>query len=288
MSSIVALAGLVLGSLVCLCGAAAAARRQWLLDLVGPGMARRDHQPTRTRRGLGFAPREGLLATRTVAIAAGAAGGLVGVRLAGPVGLVVGAVTGGAIAQAWARRRSMRDEALLELQLAELVETCAQAVRGGLSLFEALDHVAVGAAPPIGTHLSRLRRDRELGTPLEDALGEFAGRAGTDDARLFSLVAGIHLRSGGNLAEALDEVASTIRHRMAVRRELRALSAQGRISGTVLCALPIGFFLLVAATSHRDMGPVYRSSIGMTLVISGLVLQGLAYGWIRRLMRVAA
>jgi tight adherence protein B len=96
----------------------------------------------------------------------------------------------------------------------------------------------------------------------------------------------VHGKSGGNLAGALDEVVRTIRHRISVRRDLRALSAQGRISGTVLGSLPVGFFLVLASTSHRELAPVYRSGVGAAMVVAGLLMQALAYLWIRKLMKV--
>jgi tight adherence protein B len=90
------------------------------------------------------------------------------------------------------------------------------------------------------------------------------------------------------VAGAVEEVAGTIRHRIAVRRELRALSAQGRISGSILGALPIAFFLVLAVTSHQELAPVYRSPAGIAMISSGLVMEALAFVWIRRLLRVEA
>jgi tight adherence protein B len=121
---------------------------------------------------------------------------------------------------------------------------------------------------------------------VERALETFAQALGTDDGRLFVLILTIHQRSGGNVAGALEEVASTIRHRVAVRRELRALTAQGRVSGTILGALPIGFFLVLATTSRGELVPIYRSAAGIAMVTAGLVLEALAYLWIRRLLKV--
>jgi tight adherence protein B len=131
-----------------------------------------------------------------------------------------------------------------------------------------------------------LGAEQRLGAQFETALARFGERIGTPDARLFVLVMLIHHRSGGNVAGALEEVATTIRHRIGVRRELRALTAQGRISGAVLGALPIGFFLVLASTSHRDLAPVYRSGPGIAMVVGGFVLEALAYVWIRHLLRV--
>lgn len=103
---------------------------------------------------------------------------------------------------------------------------------------------------------------------------------------MFVLVIGIQARTGGNLAAALEEVATTIHHRLAVRRELHALSAQGRMSGTILGLLPIAFFVVLGVTSRDQLEPVYRSTAGMALIVSGLAMQGLAYLWIRHLLRV--
>jgi tight adherence protein B len=182
------------------------------------------------------------------------------------------------------RARKLRLE--LEKQLAELAESAAMAVRSGLSIAQALEFAAEEAVTPMAEVLRRFTQDQWLGTPFEEALHGFAEEIGSPDAKLFALVVAIHARSGGNLAGALDEVSATIRHRMAVRRELRALSAQGRISGSVLSALPIGFFLVLAATSQRDLAPVYRSSLGIAMISAGLVMEGLAFLWIRRLLRV--
>ena len=139
---------------------------------------------------------------------------------------------------------------------------------------------------PLGEALERFLEERRLGIPFEAALESLGAAVGTDDAHLFCLVMSIHARSGGDVAGALDEVAGTIRHRVAVRRELRAASTQGRISGLILGTLPIAFFLVLAASSHSQLGPVYRSVAGVAMIGTGLSLEGLAYLWIRRLLRI--
>src|SRR5439155_26128701 len=128
--------------------------------------------------------------------------------------------------------------------------------------------------------------EQALGSPLEVALADFGEALSTDDARLFVSVLTVQAQTGGNLAGALDEVTTTIRHRIAVRRELRALSAQGRISGVVLGSLPIAFFLVIGTTSHQELAPAYRPVAGMVMVGVGPALEGVAFLWIRRLLRV--
>jgi tight adherence protein B len=212
----------------------------------------------------------------------GAAGGL---QILGPLGLAAGAL-GAALPRVLRRREIRKREVALERQLADVAESMAMAVRSGYSIAQALTFAADEAVAPMSGILLRFIQEQDLGTPFEDALRRFADELGTPDARLFVLIVSIHARSGGNLAAALDEVAGTIRHRIAVRRELRALSAQGRISGSILGALPIAFFLVLAATSHRELAPVYRSPAGIAMITSGLLMEGLAFAWIRRLLRV--
>jgi tight adherence protein B len=219
---------------------------------------------------------------------AGSAVGVIGLHLIGPLGLLIGATVGGLIPRLLERRRAARVGQELERQLAETAEATAMAVRSGFSIAQALEFAAQEANSPMSEVLGRCIDEQRLGMPFEEALRRYADDLDTPDARLFTLVVRIHARSGGSLAGAVDEVAATIRHRIAVRRELRALSAQGRISGSILGALPIAFFLVLAATSHQDLAPIYRSPAGIAMITSGLLMECLAFLWIRRLLRVEA
>ena len=211
---------------------------------------------------------------------------LLGLILAGPPGLVAAGIAGAVTPAFVDRYRKRGREGVLEQQLSDVVETSSLALRSGLALPQAVDFAAKEAEEPIGGLLRRLLDEQSVGTPFDAAVQHFAGALGTEDAALFALVVGIHARTGGNLSGALDEVVATIRHRVTVRRELRALSAQGRVSGAVLGALPILFFVVLAATSRRDLMPVYRSPVGIGMVSGGLLMEALAYAWIRRLMKV--
>jgi tight adherence protein B len=213
-------------------------------------------------------------------------GASIGWILAGPMGLLVGGGAGAAVPLVRARRQSRQRTEALERDLAQLAATTSLALRSGLSVSQALEFAGselVGATQGL---FERFLEERRFGIPFDAALERFGATLGSDDAQLFVLVMSVHARSGGDLAGALDEVVTTIRHRVAVRRELRAASAQGRVSGAILGALPIAFFLVLAATSHRQLGPVYRSAPGVAMVTGGLVMEGLAYLWIRRLLRI--
>jgi tight adherence protein B len=223
-------------------------------------------------------------------LAAGASllAGVFGLALVGPIGLVAGVAFGWLVPSAIEKKKKARIERDLESQLAEVAESTAMAIRSGFSIVQALEFAADEVTPPMSAILARFVGARRLGEAFDRGLQRFADELGTADARLFALVVAIHARSGGNLAGAVEEVAGTIRHRIAVRRELRALSAQGRISGSILGALPIAFFFVLAATSHQELGPVYRSPAGIAMITSGLLMEAMAFVWIRRLLRVEA
>jgi tight adherence protein B len=220
-------------------------------------------------------------------IAATVAGGFVGLQLMGPVGILF-AAAGPAIPVVTDRRRRRKEHESLEGQLGDLASTIAMGVRSGLSIPQCLELAADDADPPMGPLLERVLAERGVGAGLGSSLGRLGEAVGTDDARLLVLILLTHAKSGGNLAAALQEVATTIRYRVDARRELRAMTAQGRISGAILGTLPIGFLVLMALTSGNDLGAVYRSPAGTAMVLVGLILEGLAYLWIRSLLRVEA
>jgi tight adherence protein B len=226
--------------------------------------------------------RRSWLACAGLGVGAAAAGWIV----AGPMGGLIGVAAGVGGASARRRRSLGRHSEVLEGQLAELAESVSLGLRSGLSVVQALEYSRADAGSPIRAYLDRFVDQQQLGVPFDLALERLGHDLDTDDARFLVLVIGIHARSGGDLAGALDEVGRTIRHRIAVRRELRAASAQGRISGVIMGSLPIAFFLFLSVTSHDKLAPILRSGPGMAMVGGGLALEGLAYLWIRRLLRV--
>jgi tight adherence protein B len=212
----------------------------------------------------------------------------IGLRVAGPGGALVGAAIGGGLPLLIAARSRRHRTELMERQLEEVANSMAMAVRSGLSIRQAIEFAARETAEPMRGSITEMLRANHFGLPLDETIQRWADGLANDEVALLALVLSIHSRSGGDLAGALDEVCTTIRHRMAVRRELKALSAQGRISGAILGSLPIVFFVVLSASSRSELAPVYRSPAGIAMVSTGLVLQGLAYLWIRRLLRVEA
>ncbi|HTG48715.1 MAG TPA: type II secretion system F family protein [Actinomycetota bacterium] len=222
------------------------------------------------------------LPTLVVPIAVGGAGFV----LAGLLGAVVG--IGAAIAakrmRGYRNRRSTaarRDE-----QLADAIGAITAAVRAGMSVPQAIAYAAREAEPPIADELAHLVGDLDVGVPLSEAIAAWADRMDSEDARLIAGALDLHRRSGGDLPSVLDEVANTIRERVAVSREVRALTAQARLSGWILGILPIGFFAFLWLTSRHDIEGALRAPAGLIAVGLGLLLEGAAFLWIRSLLEV--
>ena len=244
--------------------------------------SRREHRLHRTTRD-----RVAGLARWSVPIA-GSVGLLGGAAIAGLPGAAAGAGGGLALAAGLRRRREVTDRAALEDQLADAVSTITSSLRAGLSLSQALAYAADESAAPLGPTLHDVVRRCEMGEPLGDALADWSRSNGGRDARLLVGVLGMHRRSGGDLPSVLDRLASTLRSRRTAQQELRSLTAQARLSGTILGFLPLGFFGFLAVTARDDLATTLAAPAGRAAIAVGLALEAAAFIWIRRLLRVSA
>ena len=218
--------------------------------------------------------------------AAALGGGCVGTLLGGPVlGIAVGVAA--AIAPvAMERKRNAGRRAAIDGQLLDAVTAIASALRSGRSLGQALTGAADEADDPLSTILAGIAHAASLGVPMDEALDRFADAVGGSDVRLVSGVLKVHRRTGGALAASLDDVARTLADRREAARELRSLTAQARLSAAILGLLPLGFFLFMSVVARRDIESAYRTTAGASAIGVGLALQGAAFIWMRRLLRV--
>jgi tight adherence protein B len=223
---------------------------------------------------------------RIVSVAVAVA--FVGFAAAGPVGAAAGGIACTIAPSIGRRRRRAAELAALQDGLADAVAAIAAAIRAGRSMAGALEEAASTVGPPLGARLAALVDRVSLGVPIERAVLDLAGSVPGPDGRLVAAVLGLHQRSGGDAPAVLDRVARTLRDRRASAREVRSLTAQARLSGAILGFLPIGFFLFLSITARDDVERAVSSSTGLTAVLAGLVMQGTAFLWIRRLLRVDA
>jgi tight adherence protein B len=177
--------------------------------------------------------------------------------------------------------RAGRRQAAFADQLDDSLQLMAGSLRAGHSLLRAVDSVSQEAAAPTSEEFSRIVNETRVGRDLNDALDEVAARMGSDDFVWVAQAIAIHREVGGNLAEVLDAVGHTIRERNAIRRQVKALSAEGKLSAIVLMALPFGVTGFISMTNPAYIGRFTESlmgyamlgAAGLMLVVGGLWLK---------------
>ncbi len=215
-----------------------------------------------------------------------AGGCLAGVIVWPPLGAIGGAVLGVGAMRLRLRRRGARAAAMRDEQLADAVGSIAAALRAGRSVPQALAYAADETPPPLSAALAEVVRELDLGVSLEEAVDRWAAALGTGDARLLAGVIHLHRRSGGDLPSVLDQVVGTLHDRRDGAREVRSLTAQARLSGAILGLLPIAFFGFLWLISRNDIAGALGTGTGMAAIATGLIMEGLAFAWIRKLLEV--
>ena len=146
--------------------------------------------------------------------------------------------------------------------------------------------VAEEAPDPINEEFHETFEQQRFGLPFEDALLGLTDRVDLVDVRIFATAVLVQREVGGNLAEVLDNLARTIRARFAIRRQLRVYTAQGRLSGYVLGALPIMVGIAIFLLDREYMMTLFSSGVGRIAVVLALVLQVIGYLWIRKIVNI--
>jgi tight adherence protein B len=171
-------------------------------------------------------------------------------------------------------------------QLEQTLPLLAGSLRAGFSVTQAIDAVARESESPTADEFGRVVTETRLGKDLNDALAALAERTENPDFKWVVQAMEIHRAVGGDLAEVLDNVFSTIRDRNSVRRQIQALGAEGRLSAAVLIALPFGAAMFIQLINPGYLGLLFQSALGWTLLITALVSIGIGSLWIKRLLKV--
>lgn len=222
-------------------------------------------------------------------------GGCVAVVIAAAVSVLTGNVIIGVLVGAlagWLGMRMLlsflirRRRGAFAEQLPDLLQLLASSLRSGFSLLQALDAVVREASQPAGGEFGRALAEGRLGADLEDCLETIADRMGSEDLRWTVMAIRIQRGIGGNLAEVLTTTVTTIRERGYLRRQVKALSADGRLSAYILIALPavIGGFLFLARRSY--MRPLYTTHVGELMLIGAIVLEAIGAALMRQIIKV--
>lgn len=171
-------------------------------------------------------------------------------------------------------------------QLSSALSTMANSLRAGFSLFQAMKSLSNEMSPPISTEFSRTLKEINLGTPTEHALQNMSDRVKSEDLELVVLAMIIQRQVGGNLAEVLDKIGHTINERIRVQREIKTLTAQGRISGIIIGLLPFFLAGAIIFMNPEYMATFFSHPLGYFLTGLGLFAQFLGVMMIRKIVNI--
>ncbi|TFV89650.1 type II secretion system protein F [Blastococcus sp. CT_GayMR16] len=223
-----------------------------------------------------------VLAVGLWTVVAAAGGVLVGGPLLGLLMLVVVPVGARLLVTFKAGRR----QSAFADQLDDSLQLMASSLRAGHSLLRAVDAVSQDAVSPTAEEFSRIVNETRVGRDLGDSLDEVAERMRSDDFTWVAQAIAIHREVGGNLAEVLDAVGHTIRERNQIRRQVKALSAEGKLSAIVLGALPFAIVGFISMTNPAYLAKFTESVAGYGMLAAVVVLMLMGGFWLKKTVAI--
>ncbi len=273
------------GNVVKASGGLLAGVSRTLVRAVESGLTSRDEEGELAQRldraGIRMRPAEYLITTVLAAIVAG----LVGLFISGAAAVIfalLAVLASFAIVTVIGERRASE----FEEQMATTLQMMSGALRAGFSISQVVDLVAREASSPTRDEFARLSVEENLGRDISDSFRDVAARMKSEDFAWVAEAIDINRTVGGDLSEVLENVSETIRTRQSIHREIKTLSAEGRLSALILIAVPFiifgGQFLINPALSEE----LYGTSAGRVLIVIGLVMIGIGSLWMRRIVRL--
>jgi tight adherence protein B len=223
-----------------------------------------------------------VLAVGLTALGAGAVGTVLGGPLLGLAGLVLVPLG----SKVYVALRTSRRQAAFADQLDDSLQLMASSLRAGHSMLRAMDSVAQEAGSPTAEEFTRLINETRVGRDVGEALDEIAERTACEDFAWVAQAIAIHREVGGNLAEVLDAVGNTIRERNAIRRQVKALAAEGKLSAIVLMALPFGIVGFISMTNPAYLAGFTESLAGYVMMAVAVVMLTIGGLWLKNTVKM--
>jgi tight adherence protein B len=211
---------------------------------------------------------------------------VLGAALKGPLGFLFAVLFMAVVPLGLLNLRAGRRRRKFAQQLPDMLQLLAGSLRAGYSLLQGVDAVALEVSDPMGQELRRVLAEARLGRPLEDALDEAADRMNSADFSWAVMAVGIQREVGGNLAELLDTVAETMIQRERLRREVKSLTAEGRVSAFILGLLPVGLGVVMFGTNREYINKLFNTGIGQAMLGASTVLALAGFLWMKKIVEI--
>jgi len=171
-------------------------------------------------------------------------------------------------------------------QLPDTLQLLSGSLRAGYGILQAIDAVARDSESPTGDEFGRVVIETRLGRNPSEALHALAARTANEDFEWVVQAMDIHREVGGDLTEVLDTVAGTIRQRNQLRRQVKSLSAEGRLSAWILFVLPIGLFGVMKLTNPAYVNELTGSGVGFVMLGVAVLLMTVGGLWLRKIVKL--
>jgi Flp pilus assembly protein TadB len=182
--------------------------------------------------------------------------------------------------------RTGRRRAKFASQLDESLSLLAGGLRAGHSLLRAIDAAAQESEQPTSEEFARIVNETRIGRDLSDTLVNTANRMRSDDFHWVAQAIGINREVGGSLSQVLDQVAHTIRERNEIRRQVKGLAAEGKLSAWILILLPVGVFTFLNLTQHNYLTGFFGSIWGILALVVAVILLIVGSVWMMVVVKV--
>jgi tight adherence protein B len=198
----------------------------------------------------------------------------------------IGSATLGPLPLLWLIMRKRKRIKQFIAQMPDALELVARALRAGHGLASGLRVVADEMPPPIALEFGRVFEEQNLGIPLEEAMRGLAERVPRMDVKFFVTAVVIQRATGGDLAEVLDKIGRIIRERFQILGQVQALTAEGRLSGALLLAMPPGLLAMMYSLNPAYVGVLFTTPIGTKMLVGAGALQLLGALAIKKIITI--
>jgi len=171
-------------------------------------------------------------------------------------------------------------------QLVDLLGLVSNSLKSGYGLMQSFEFASRQMQPPIALEIRRMLRESNLGMSAEDALNALGDRIDSSDLDMVLTAINIQRTVGGNLAEILDKVASTMRERERIRGEIATLTSQQKMTGYVIGGLPLFMFAIFMVMNPGYMSLLITETVGKAMLVAAIVLQLMGYFSMKKIMAI--
>ncbi|MEC5199149.1 tight adherence protein B [Arthrobacter sp. PL16] len=198
--------------------------------------------------------------------------------------LVVG--VGPLVARVVLSMKRDKRRANFDAQLPDTIQTLIGGLRAGHSVMRSIDAVAADADAPASEELARIVNETRIGKDSHLAIEEAAARMDSEDFRWIAQAIQIHREVGGDLAEVLEHVLETIRERSEIKGQVRALSAEGKMSAYILMAVPVCIAIMFAFLNPPYMLVLIENLLGILMIVAAAVMYAIGGFWMSRIIKI--